>query len=86
MIASRHDKRSRELTQYIVCRGHFDFADKESVIRMLRALAPTGPTNLIRESIYRKLAIRILRYHPDFDEQEEKFAINKIWGCTRLEV
>jgi len=79
-IARRHDRRSRELTRYIVCRGYFDFADMESVAGMIRALAPTGPTNLIRESIYRKLAMRILKYHPDFDEQEEKFAINKIFG------
>jgi len=78
MLAGRRNKASRDLARYIVCRGYFDSADKKSVIGMLRALAPTGPTNLAREEAHRKMAMRILRFHPDIDETD--WSVKEIFG------
>jgi len=80
MLAGRHDKRSRDLARYIVCRGYYDFADKESVIDMLRSLAPTGPTDPVREEAHRKMAMRILKYHPDIDEND--YSVKEIFGAS----
>jgi len=66
------------VNRYIVCRGYYDFADTKSVLSMLRALAPTGPTNPEREGLYRKLAMRILRYHPEIDDGD--YSTEEIFG------
>jgi len=77
-LARRYDNRSRDILKYIVCRGYFDFADSDAAIGILRALAPRGPTNPVREKIHRTMAMRILEYHPDFDEND--WSIKEIFG------
>jgi len=71
MLAHRNDERSYELTRHIVCHGYFDRTDTESVRGMLRSLS-----NKREKS--QKLAMRILRYHPDFDESD--YSVKDIFG------
>jgi len=68
LLASNYDLRSMQLTQYIICHGYFDYTDDVTVDGILDFLKPSGPDNPKREELYKKLAIRILKYHPEFKD------------------
>lgn len=68
LLASNYDLRSMQLTQYIICHGYFDYTDDVTVDGILDFLKPSGPDNPKREELYKRLAIRILKYHPNFKE------------------
>jgi len=80
MLANNYDDESREMLRHIVCHGYLDRADAKSVSGVIRSLIPLGPSDPVRETTYKKLAMRILKYHPDIDETEVQLATDKIFG------
>ncbi|OLY47638.1 hypothetical protein [Bartonella apis] len=67
-LALNRDERSMKLVCDIVCHGAFDFASDKAVSDIVNILSPSGPDNPKREAVYKKLAMRILKYHPNFKE------------------
>ena len=67
-LALSEDERSRKLVCDIVWHGAFDFASDKAVSDIFVALGMSGPDNPKREELYKKLAMRILKYHPEFKD------------------
>ncbi|UXN07279.1 hypothetical protein [Bartonella sp. HY761] len=77
MLAIRRDDESNQLLKDIICNGAYDHATEEQIRKIITYLKPLGATDLEREENQRKLAMFILKRHPNFkDNVSTKYIFN----------
>lgn len=66
MLAIRRDDESNQLLKDIICQGAYDHATEEQVENIIIYLRPLGANDEVRQLRHKKLAMYILKRHPDY--------------------